>query len=47
MTIAATKAHRIGLLPGVRNRTPNGTINIHEKKNTHPCHARGKPQPNP
>lgn len=47
MTIAATKADRIGLLPGVRNRTPDRTINTHEKKNTHPCHARGSPQPKP
>jgi hypothetical protein len=47
MTIAPTKADRIGLLPGVRNRTPDRTINIHEKITAHPCHARGSPQPKP
>ena len=41
------KAHRIGLLPAVRKRKPKGRINIHEKKNTQPCHARGRPQPKP
>jgi hypothetical protein len=41
------KAHRIGLPAGVRNRIPNGKINIHDKRNTHPCQARGKPQPKP
>ena len=47
MTIAARKAQRIGLLSGVRKRNPKGTINIHDKKTSQPCHARGKPQPKP
>jgi hypothetical protein len=47
MIIAAMKAHRSGLLSGVRKRKANGTTNIHYKKNSQPCHASGNPQPKP